>query len=230
MAEEKTAKQRSSLPAYLLTPLLLLLLTGGILVLCYSLAPVHYVQKYLNIAFMDNLKTTGTTDGLHIKENEIETVKKPDADTYEEGKINYPVFGEQYAVLSAESIGLTVGVYYGVNAELLDRGACQSSQSAIIGDHGNTVIDAHVTTYFSELSKLKPGDEVELFTNYGQFTYKVKEQISFDKEDKHWLAVSKDDRLTLYTCAPQVIGSADKRIGVWCEPVSRKFNAPADAK
>ena len=69
MSEEKI-KKRSSLPAYLLTPVLLLLLTGGILVLCYSLAPVHRVQKYLNIAFMDNLKTTGTTAGLHIKENQ----------------------------------------------------------------------------------------------------------------------------------------------------------------
>ena len=69
MADEQQTKKRSSLPAYLLTPLLLFLLTGGILVLCYSLAPVHRVQKYLNIAFMDNLKTTGTTAGLHIREN-----------------------------------------------------------------------------------------------------------------------------------------------------------------
>ena len=228
MGEEKTAKQRSSLPAYLLTPLLLLLLTGGILVLCYSVAPVHYVQKYLNIAFMDNLKTTGTTAGLHIQENEIGTEKKSDADTYEDGKINFPVFGEQYAVLSAEAIDLTVGVYYGVNAELLDRGACQSSQSAVIGDHGNTVIDAHVTTFFSDLSKLKTGDEVVLYTNYGCFTYEVTEQISFDKEDKRWLGVTKSDCLTLYTCAPQVIGSADLRIGVRCKPVSREFYAPAE--
>ena len=227
MAEEKNAKH-SALPAYLLTPLLLLLLTGGILALCYSVAPVHYVQKYLNIAFMDNLKTTGTTAGLHIKENEIETEKKPKSGTYEDGKINYPVFGEQYAVLSAEPIGLNVGVYYGVNAELLDRGACQSSQSAVIGDHGNTVIDAHVTTFFSDLSKLKTGDEVVLYTNYGCFTYAVKEQISFDKEDKRWLGVTKSDCLTLYTCAPQVIGSADTRIGVRCEPVSKEFYAPAD--
>ena len=227
MSEEKI-KKRSSLPAYLLTPVLLLLLTGGILVLCYSLAPVHRLQKYLNIAFMDNLKTTGTTAGLHIKEKEIETGNKPDQDTFEDGKINYPTFGEQYAVLTSKAIGLTVGVYYGVNADLLDRGACQSTQSAIIGEKGNTVIDAHVKTYFSELSKLKTGDTVELYTDYGSFTYKVTETISFDKNDKRWLAVTEEPYLTLYTCAPQVIGSADMRVGVRCEPVSMKFYAPAD--
>ena len=228
MAEEQQTKKRSALPAYLLTPLLLLLLTGGILVLCYALAPVHSLQKYLNIAFMDNLKTTGTTAGLHIIENEIDTEQKPDSETYSEGAIKYPVFGEQYAVLEADAIDLTVGVYYGVNAELLERGACQSTQSVIIGETGNAVIDAHVDTYFSDLSKLKVGDEIVLYTNYGSFTYQVTETISFDKNDKRYLAVTKDEVLTLYTCAPQVIGSADQRIGVRCKPVSKKFNAPAE--
>ncbi len=228
MAEEQQTKKRSSLPAYLLTPLLLFLLTGGILVLAYSLAPVHRVQKYLNIAFMDNLKTTGTTAGLHIKENKIETEKDPAKTTYEDGKINYPTFGEQYAVLSSEAIGLTVSVYYGVNPDLLDLGACQTTQSAIIGEKGNTVIDAHVTTFFSDLAKLKPGDTVQLHTNYGTFTYQVEENITFEKNDKRYLAVTEDEVLTLYTCAPQVIGSADTRVGVRCKPVSKQFYAPAE--
>ncbi|MBQ6039256.1 MAG: class D sortase [Oscillospiraceae bacterium] len=227
MAEQET-KERSSLPAYLLTPLLLLLLTGGILVLCYSLAPVHYVQKYLNIAFMDNLKTNGTTSGLHIRENEIDTEQKSDRKTYDEGNIIYPTFGEQYAVLNAPAIDLNVSVYYGVNADLLERGACQTTQSAIIGEKGNAVIDAHVNTYFSELSKLKIGDEITVYTKYGCFTYKVKETIEFNKQDKQYLAVTKEEYLTLYTCAPQVIGSSDRRIGVRCEPVSKKYYEQAE--
>ena len=227
MAEEQQTKKRSALPAYLLTPLLLLLLTGGILVLCYALAPVHSLQKYLNIAFMDNLKTTGTTAGLHIIENEIDTEQKPDSETYSEGAIKYPVFGEQYAVLEADAIDLTVGVYYGVNAELLDRGACQSTQSAIIGENpGNTVIDAHVTTFFSDLGKVKVGDTVKLYTQYGRFVYKVTEQIEFSKEDKRYLTVPKEgEYLTLYTCKPQVLGSPDQRVGVRCEPVEKQFYA-----
>lgn len=221
---EQTEKKRSGAAIYVITPFLLLLLTGGILILCYYLAPTHRLQKYLNIAFMDNLKTTAQTDGLHIIENEIKTDDVPD-ETFTEGEIIYPTFGEQYAMLDIESVGIHVGVYYGVNAELLERGACQSTQSAIIGETpGNVVIDAHVNTFFSDLKDVKVGDIIKLYTNYGRFTYKVTEQIEFSKDDKRYLAVPKEGEfLTIYTCKPQVIGSADQRIGVRCEPVEKEF-------
>ena len=48
MAEQQTQKRRGNPLPYLLTPLLLLLLTAGVLILCYSLAPAHQLQKYLN--------------------------------------------------------------------------------------------------------------------------------------------------------------------------------------
>lgn len=221
---EQTEKKRSGAAIYVISPFLLLLLTGGILILCYYLAPTHRLQKYLNIAFMDNLKTTAQTDGLHIIENEINTQDVPEK-TYTEGEIIYPTFGEQYAKLEIDSVGINVGVYYGVNAELLERGACHSTQSAIIGENpGNAVIDAHVNTFFSELADVKVGDTVLVYTKYGKFTYKVTEQIEFSKDDKRYLAVAKDDEyLTIYTCKPQVLGSADQRIGVRCVPVEKQF-------
>lgn len=220
--EQKTKRCGSVLP-YLLTPVLLLLLTAGILILVYSIAPTHPLQKYLNIAFMDNLKTTTQTAGLNIIENEIRT-DEPAEETYETGVIDYPTFGEQYAKLEIESIGLTVGVYYGANPELLERGACHSTQSAIIGEEGNAVIDAHVNTFFSELADVQVGDTVRVYTNYGRFVYKVTEQIEFDKSDKHYLAVTEgEEYLTLYTCKPQVLGSSDLRIGVRCVPVDKQF-------
>lgn len=224
--DEKQTKARGNALPYVLTPILLLLLTAGTIILAYSIAPSHQLQKYLNIAFMDNLKTTDPNAGLHIIENEIDT--NGSDETFEEGVIQYPTFGEQYAQLSAESIGLTVGVYYGVSAELLDRGACQATSSAIIGDHGNTVIDAHVNTFFSELSELQVGDEIVLYTHYGSFTYRVTEQITFNKDDKRYVAVTQQDYLTLYTCQPQVLGSSDIRIGVRCEPVRKEFYVAAE--
>lgn len=221
MAEEQTKKRGSVLP-YVLTPLLLLILTAGLLILCYSLSPTHSLQKYLNIAFMDNLKTVDKNAGLNIIENNIDTSGN-NGETYETGKIIYPTFGEQYAVLSIPKIDLTVSVYYGVNAELLQRGACQSTQSAIIGETGNTVIDAHVNTYFADLSDLREGDEVLLYTQYGNFTYRVERVIAFDKSDKRYLSGTDRQILTLYTCQPQVIGTPDQRIGVQCTPLTNKF-------
>lgn len=225
MAEPQSGKRRSSVLPYLLTPLLLMLLTAGIIILCYSVAPTHQLQKYLNIAFMDNLKTNSKTAGLVILEQEIATDERDE--TFEAGEIQYPVFGEQYAKLSIDAIKLDVGVFFGVNPELLERGACQSTQSAVIGETGNTVIDAHVNTFFSDLDQLKPGDTVKLYTNYGVFTYEVQEQITFDKNDKRYLAVTKTECLTLYTCKPQVVGSSDVRVGVRCVPVDKQFYTQA---
>ena len=146
MAEQQVAKRRRGNPLpYLLTPLLLMMLTAGILILCYSLVPAHQLQKYLNIAFMDQLKTTTQTAGLHIIENDIKT-DAPAGQTFETGEILYPTFGEQFAKLEIDSIGLNVGVYFGANSELLERGACQSTQAVLPGEVGNAVIDAHVNT------------------------------------------------------------------------------------
>ena len=116
-------------------------------------------------------------------------------------------------------------------ATILVTGGC-----GLIGDRvcsgllkkGNTVIDAHVTTFFSDLAKLKPGDTVQLHTNYGAFTYKVEENITFEKNDKRYLAVTEDEVLTLYTCAPQVIGNSDLRIGVRCALKDKEFYQPEE--
>ena len=223
MAELQEKKRRRGSPVpYLLTPLLLLLLTAGVLILCYSLAPTHQFQKYLNLAFMDQLKTTAQTAGLHIIENEIKT-EAPAEQTFETGEIQYPTFGEQFAKLEIDSIGLNVGVYFGANAELLERGACLSTQSVLPGEVGNAIIDAHVNTFFSELSDVKAGDTVLIYTNYGSFVYKVTELIEFNKSDKQYLAVTDEEYLTLYTCKPQVLGSSDLRIGVRCVPADKRF-------
>lgn len=209
------------------TPLLLLLLSAGILLLGYTLAPTHGLQKYLNIAFMDDLKTTSTTSGLNIVNKDIDTEKQA-AQTYEDGKIVPPKFGEQYAVLECKDTELKVGVYFGVNAELLELGACQASNSAILGMKGNTVIDAHVNTYFSDLHKIEVGDIVTLYTEYGKFTYQVTEQISFNKADKRYVAPTEEQYLTLYTCKAQVLGDSDERIGVRCILQSKEFYEAAE--
>ena len=225
----KDTEKRSGVLGYFLTPLLLLALCGGIAVLCYSLAPVHDAQRYLNLAFMDTLKVTSTTSGLNIRHRDIKTDDQQGTEEkpkLQEGKINYPTFGEQYAKLEAKSINLMVGVYYGVNSELLSRGACQSTQSAVFGTAGNHIIDAHVNTFFAELHNLAVGDTVTMYTDYGKFTYEVTQKIEFNKNDKKYVGVTKDDVLTLYTCAPQVIGSSDTRIGVRCALKEKEFYEP----
>ena len=46
------------------------------------------------------------------------------------------------------------------------------------------------------------------YTTYGKFTYEVTEQITFDASDKSYLKKTDDERLTLYTCEMQLLGSS----------------------
>lgn len=213
---------------WLLTPLFMVVLSFGIVMLVYLLIPTHRLQNYLNVAFMDNLKITSTTAGLNIVNKEIDTGE--DKEMSDTGEIIYPKFGEQCAKLVCEEIDLTVGVYYGATPELLALGACQSTQNKVIGDEGNVVISAHVNTFFADLSKMEVGDIVTLYTEYGIFTYEASEAIRFEKTDKSYVVNSGTDRLTLYTCEADVLGNSDMRIGMVCKPVSKQYYVSAEEK
>lgn len=227
---ESATKQSSianKLP-WLLTPVFLVILSIGIAMLVYLLMPTHRLQNYLNIAFMDNLKVQSTTAGLNIINKDIDT--NGNKETTAVGEVLYPHFGEQCATLICEEIDLTVGVYYGTTTELLALGACQSTQNKVIGDTGNVVISAHVNTFFADLSKMKVGDTVTLYTEYGIFTYRAKEAIRFQKTDKSYVTNTSTDKLTLYTCEADVLGNSDTRIGMICEPISKLYYVTTEVK
>lgn len=188
-----------------------------------SVKPLDKMKVYLNVAFMDDLKTdpSDASSGLIIRDNKI--IEDYSGTTSDTGTFIRPRYGEMYAEIHSEKFSVDVPVYWGCDIELLERGACQSTGSMIAGDSGNTVISAHEDTFFSELSSLEKGDVIALRTNYGAFTYKVSEKIQFNKSDTKYVVPSKDDKLTLYTCKKNILGSADERIGVVCELTEKKF-------
>lgn len=207
--------------AALLTPLLLFIMCGAITFLI-MIVPFQKFKVYLNLAFMDNLGTKpDSSSGLVITEGEIDT--NYNGTVYESGRIDIPSFGQQYAVLKCEKKGFTAPVYWGSTDELLERGACQSSDSVVLGEKGNVVIDAHVDTFFEKLSELENGDEIVLYTNYGRFTYIVDKEISFMKSDKTYILPKNEDVLTLYTCKRQILGSSDARTGFTCNLKQKEF-------
>lgn len=218
---EKETKKGSVL-VHVITPFILLSLCVGILLIAI-IKPYDKLKVYVNLAFMDDFKTTPESagSGLVLRDNDI--VEDYSGDTFDEGEFIRPKFGEMYAVLKCSAFDISIPVYWGSSSELFEHGACQSSGSVIIGDKGNTVISAHEDTYFSELYKLKKGDTVTLNTTYGEFKYKVTETISFNKKDGKYVSPSEESKLTLYTCKRNVLGSADERIGVICEPTEKKF-------
>lgn len=217
-------KKRREILLYTLTGLFLLILCTALCAVVL-IKPYEKVQTYLNIAFMDDMKynPSGGTNGLVIKENDIKIEDISDDELTDEGEILRPSFGEQYAVLECEAISMIAPVYWGSSAELLERGACQSSASKVLGETGNVVIDAHVNTFFADLNRIQVGDEIVLYTKYGVFTYKAAELVKFKNTDKSHVLPTDTDQLTLYTCEAQVLGTSSMRIGVVCDLVSKQF-------
>ncbi|NLT10740.1 MAG: class D sortase [Ruminococcus sp.] len=215
-------KKNSYVLIHVATPFIVLAMCIGIL-LIISIKPSDKLKVYKNLIFMDELKLNPDDEsiGLKIKDNKI--IEDYKGTTSEDGEFIRPAYGEMYAVMKSSGFDLSVPVYWGSNIDLFERGACQGSGSVIIGAEGNTVISAHEDTFFSELSKLRKGDTVTLSTNYGEFTYTVRELISFKKDNNKYVSPSKDTRLTLYTCKKDILGSADERIGVICDLTEKKF-------
>jgi len=215
-----------SLVLHIATPFVVAAISSGVMMIA-MIKPADKLKVYRNLAFMDDLKTDpgDIRTGLKIRDNKI--VDDYNGTVSDTGELIRPKYGELYAMIKSSSLSLDVPVYWGSDVALFERGACQSTGSVLVGDNGNSVISAHEDTFFSELNKLKKGDEITVATNYGEFVYKVSETVSFKKSDNRYVVPTKDTRLTLYTCKKNVFGSADERIGVVCELTGKKFYTSA---
>ena len=90
---------------------------------------------------------------------------------------------------------LAKGIWHWPNSSTPDKG-------------GNTVLIGHRFTYtqpkgvFYYLNKLQPGDEIGLFWNNKQYTYKVTSSSEVPPNDTAIEDNTPDARLTLFTCTP----------------------------
>lgn len=222
------SNKNNSKALYILTPFIVLLLSVGILSAAL-IKPMDKLKVLLNVAFMDNLKSSGSDDsGLVIKPSEI--ISDYTGETSDTGEIKYPKFGEQFAVISCKAFDVDVPVYWGSGQELLEHGACQSTDSVLPGGGGNTVISAHVDTYFAQLDKVKKGDIITIRTNYGEFTYKVTEEIEFKATENKYVMPTSDEHLTIYTCKKDAITASDQRFGYIGKLEESKFYSSKEAE
>lgn len=216
-----STKKKNDLIPHIAAPFIIAAICAAAVTVA-MIKPYDKLKMYTDIAFMDKLKTDPSGDsGLVIRDNDI--ITEHTGGTSETGEAIRPKFGEMYAQIKADAFDVDVPVYWGSKSELLEKGACQSSSSVVIGTEGNAVISAHVDTFFTNLSKLKKDDIVTINTNYGEFTYKVDELITFDTSDRKYIVPSSETKLTLYTCKRDILGNTDERVGVVCLPVKSAF-------
>lgn len=94
--------------------------------------------------------------------------------------------------------------------------------SAAPGQPGTTLISAHRDTHFKNIADIQPGEQIELETPHGSWTYRV---LYTDVVDARHSGISSDplhDELVLVTCYPfeALVHGGPFRLVIRTEPVS----------
>lgn len=138
--------------------------------------------------------------------------------------------------VAAPSIKLDTGVYevYGINGtwEVADYAAGHHYNSRNPGDGGNIVLSGHNNWHgevFRDLDKLKPGDEIRVWTQAGQeYVYKVRKidklkeaGVSYAQRLKNAQVLNDtpQEQLTLISCWPYT--TFTHRLVVTADPVAK---------
>lgn len=123
--------------------------------------------------------------------------------------------GDAVAMVRIPKIGVEHAVVEGVGVADLRKGPGHYPQTPLPGEVGNAAIAGHRTTYgapFNRLDELSPGDEIDVTTLQGSFTYRVAGSKVVTPDHVEVLDPTPDARLTLTTCNPKY--SAKQRLVV----------------
>jgi LPXTG-site transpeptidase (sortase) family protein len=117
-------------------------------------------------------------------------------------------YGKQFARLNVTWDGSgwdirDIPVYLGADKRILKKGAGMSFGSYFPGEHGCTIISAHVTRDFARLEDTPAGATVQLETSYGPYAYRVREVKTAKGTDRWYMDAGQDADLVLYTCYPR---------------------------
>jgi sortase A len=128
-----------------------------------------------------------------------------------------PTPGLQQAVrIQIPAIGVDAPIVQGDAWEQLKKGVGQHIGSADPGQVGNTILSAHDDVFgeiFRDLTQLKPGDQVILYTTQQQHVYVVTGSQIVLPTQVEVMNPTSDPTLTLITCYPYMVDN--KRIVVF---------------
>lgn len=132
-----------------------------------------------------------------------------------------PVLG----ILSAPSIGLEAAVFDGATDRNLNLGIARVEGTAKVGERGNLGIAGHRDGYFRALRNIAKGDELQLETVDGDWTYRVVDIFVVDPDDVYVLEAGTEQTITLITCYPfYFVGNAPRRFIVRAVAESTVFS------
>lgn len=122
---------------------------------------------------------------------------------------------EQANRIQIPAIGIDAPIVQGDGWEQLKKGVGQHIGSANPGEKGNVVLSAHNDIFgeiFRDLDRLKPGDEITVYTNQRAYTYVVSESQVVEPTEVSLMENTSQPTLTLISCYPYLVD--DQRIAI----------------
>lgn len=135
--------------------------------------------------------------------------------TYVWDEVSAPVYGQSYASITCDEIGLSSRLYWGDDQSMINtaQGVYEYTGTSQIGYPGCHLLAAHNSSVFSLLQYASVGDIFTVTTEYGRYAYEVDSCRSGNvTADAGTIVASdgtvlvnlgdSDDRLYMYTCYP----------------------------
>ncbi|MBO9604758.1 MAG: class D sortase [Paenibacillaceae bacterium] len=129
-----------------------------------------------------------------------------------------PTLGEVIGKVVIPKLDLAYAIIEGTDLPQLARGVGHYAESVLPGGTGYTVLAGHRDSVFRRLGEMKEGDEIQVETTEGAYTYRVTGSEIVDQDSRSVPLDSDKQMLTLITCYPfYYVGNAPKRFILYAE-------------
>lgn len=180
----------------------------------------------INLGKEKFLMATNLIDMVTIDDETPSNIKLPVLQTFEdEGTqatvlLNAPDYGQNYATLVIPSIDVNLPIYYGKTLDLLKKGVGHDNDTYFPGEGGSIILMGHnYGDFLPKLPDAQIGDEIQIQTNYGDFSYTIYDTKVVYETETDKLPINDDEEiLMIYTCWPiNNIGYATQRYVVYAK-------------
>lgn len=118
--------------------------------------------------------------------------------------ITYPSYGNNYAKLLIETLGIEKDIVYGEDTELLKSSVCQATWSDFPTEQGLVVLSGHNSeNMLRNIEKIAMNDEIIIDSTYAKCTYVVYRTKIVEETEIEALSKDTDkETVIIYTCYP----------------------------
>lgn len=138
------------------------------------------------------------------QENNLEIENKEQQNITQDEIISNITFGEQYANLIIDKIGVNAPIFLCANDNIILRGVGHEEESYFPNQNGSIILCGHnYMNNFNRFDELVVGDIIKIETKYGTFSYQLYDaQIVFETEREKAPIQNEEEILMIYTCYP----------------------------